>query len=142
MHLMRRFGFGEKWRKWIWLCDSQFFFSFLFFINDRPYSLEVQRALRQGDILSSLLFILVMELFSIMLHKNVGVGYLTGFQVEGGEVMVIFHLEFTDDSIIAKSKWTWLCSRQYQVKGDAAMEDGFLIFWKFPYSRILFLIGK
>ena len=24
--------------------------------------------------------------------------------------MVIFHLEFTDDSIIAKSKWTWLCS--------------------------------
>ena len=55
------------------------FFLFFFFINDRPYSLEVQRALRQGDILSSLLFILVMELFSIMLHKNVGVGYLTGF---------------------------------------------------------------
>ena len=66
--------------------------------------------MRQGDILSSLLFILVMELFNIMLHKNVGVGYLTGFQVEGGEVMVIYHLEFTDDSIIAKSKRTWLCS--------------------------------
>ena len=80
MHLMPRFGFGEKW-KWIWLCDSLFFFvfSFLLLINGRPYSLEVQRAMRQGDILFSLLFILVIKLFSIMLHKNVGVGYLTGF---------------------------------------------------------------
>ena len=23
--------------------------------------------------------------------------------------MVIYHLEFADDLIIAKSKWTWLC---------------------------------
>ena len=137
MHLMRRFGFGEKQRKWIRLCDSQFFF----LINGRPYSLEVQRALRQGDILFSLLFILVIKLFSIMLHKNVGVGYVTGFQVEGGEVMVstiwnsLMIQSLQNLSRLGFVQYLLLCSRQYQVKGNAAMEDGFSYILEIPLFK-------
>lgn len=56
------------------------------------------RALRQGDPLSSLLFIMVSEVLSKMISQA-EVGFLPGFMVGVG-VCRISHLQFADDTII------------------------------------------
>ncbi len=60
------------------------------------------RGVRQGHPLSSLWFILVMEILSRMLHRFVEGGLIVGFKVEGrnGGSMEISHLLFADDTIL------------------------------------------
>lgn len=52
-----------------------------------------------GDLLSPLLFILVMEICSKILSKAINVGLLSNFQVGGGSkgVLMISHLLSADD---------------------------------------------
>ena len=70
MYMLERLGFPEKWRKWIFYCISMVKFSVL--INGAPCGfLENYRGLRQGDPLSSLLFVVVMEAISKMMDKAV-----------------------------------------------------------------------
>lgn len=60
------------------------------------------RGLRQGDLLSPLLFILLMKVLSMMITKTVKVGRMSGFKVEGRSCgsLNISHLLFVDDNII------------------------------------------
>ena len=63
LYMMERFGFGDKWRNWIYFCITTACFSVL--INGTPCGFFASsRGLRQGDSLSPLLFVLVMEAFS------------------------------------------------------------------------------
>ncbi|XP_022873622.1 uncharacterized protein LOC111392499 [Olea europaea var. sylvestris] len=67
-------------------------------MNDTPEGyFRSSRGLRQGDPLSSLLFVIVMEAFSMMLEKAVGEGLLRGFMVDQLQVS---HLLFADDTLI------------------------------------------
>ena len=94
-------GFGLKWREWIKACISTVCFSVL--VNGSPIGFfGSSRGLRQGDPLSPLVFLLIMEVLSRILKKTEDNGLLHGFQV--GPVnsigVRISHLLFADDTIL------------------------------------------
>jgi hypothetical protein len=100
-YILRRTGFGSKWWKWISACISTTRFSIL--INGSPHGFfGTSRGLRQGDPLSPLLFVLVMDAFNRMLSRTMDGGFLFGFQVENlnNFPLGISHLLFADDTLV------------------------------------------
>jgi hypothetical protein len=72
---------------------------FVILINDRPSSFfKSSRGLRQGFPLSSLLFLLIVEGLSRVIHSQVREKNLEGFIVARG--IKITHLMFVDDIIL------------------------------------------
>ena len=99
--VLERCGFSVKWRRWISFCLSMVHFSIL--INGTPHGFfGSSRGLRQGNPLSPLLFVLVMEAISRMLDKAVHEGRLSGFNVgaSANRSLMVSHLLFADDSLI------------------------------------------
>jgi len=96
LYVLRRCGFGEKWCSWIEHCISSVRFSVM--VNGSPNGFfSSSRGLRQGDPLSPVLFVFVMEALSRMISVAVGGGLLEGFSV--GNV-TFSHLLFADDTFI------------------------------------------
>ena len=94
-------GFGFKWRTWIRTCISTICFSIM--INGSPSgSFGSTRAFRQGDPLSPLLFLLIMEVLSQLLRRTEEAGLIWGFKAGIGMVscLSISHLLFADDTIV------------------------------------------
>jgi hypothetical protein len=101
LSLLNRCGFSLKWRRWIAFCISTVRFSVL--INGGPEGFfGSSRGIRQGDSLSPLLFVIVMEALSRMMSKAVDGGLLSGFQVGSTEnhLVQVSHLLFADDTLI------------------------------------------
>uniref|UniRef100_A0A2N9H3D8 Reverse transcriptase domain-containing protein n=1 Tax=Fagus sylvatica TaxID=28930 RepID=A0A2N9H3D8_FAGSY len=101
LHLMERMGFGRRWRLWIEACISSVQFSVL--VNGSPEGFfSCSRGLRQGDPLSPLLFLLVMEVLSRMLNKVEEEGLIQGFRAGNNAVdgLCISHLLYADDTIL------------------------------------------
>lgn len=61
--------------------------------------IQILQRLRQGDLLSSFLFILVMKVLHLALDKAVELGIIEGFQnvIPG---LIFSHLQFADDTIL------------------------------------------
>ena len=98
---MERMGFGRRWRLWIEACISLVQFSVL--VNGSPEGFfSCSRGLRQGDPLSPLLFLLVMEVLSRMLSKVEEEGLIQGFRAGSNAVdgLCISHLLYADDTIL------------------------------------------
>ena len=94
-------GFGVKWRGWIKTCISTVRFSII--VNGSPVGFfGSSRGLRQGDPLSPLLFLLIMEVLSRILKKTEDCGLLRGFHAgPSNSIGVrISHLLFADDTIL------------------------------------------
>jgi hypothetical protein len=78
LYMLRRCGFGERWCSWIAHCISSVCFSVL--VNGTPSGFSSSsRGLRQGDPLSPLLFVIVMEALSKLFSITVQRGFLFGF---------------------------------------------------------------
>ena len=58
--------------------------------------------MRQGDLLSPLLFLIMMEVFNKIMKRAKGAGLLRGFRADGsrGEGVCVSHLLFVDDTIL------------------------------------------
>ena len=77
--------------------------SFSIIINNSPTGyFRSSKGLRQGDPLSPYLFVLGMEVFSLLIDKATFGGFLPGFSLEGrrGEAVKITHLLFADDTLV------------------------------------------
>ncbi|XP_019253970.1 PREDICTED: uncharacterized protein LOC109232670 [Nicotiana attenuata] len=91
---------GTKWLNWVWHCISTVRSSIL--INGSPQGFfATQRGLRQGDLISPFLFLLVMEGLSKMLRFAVNENWLKGFKVNNGQNnnMNISHLLYADNTV-------------------------------------------
>jgi hypothetical protein len=101
LYMLERCGFGERWRGWVHQCVSTVPFSVL--INGTPANFfSSSRGVRQGDPLSPLLFVVVMEAFSKMMNVAVERELLSGFSVgtRHFELLEVSHLLFVDDTLI------------------------------------------
>jgi hypothetical protein len=100
-YVLSRMGFGSRWIRWIHMCISTVRFSI--FINGTPVGFfNGSRGIRQGDPLSPLLFLLVMEVLSCLLKKTEEGGFIRGFQVGAalGDRLKVSHLLYADDTIL------------------------------------------
>ena len=100
-YLLERMGFGGRWRSWLKTCVSTVRFSIL--VNGSPAGFfGSPRGLRQGDPLSPLLFLLIMEVLSRILKKTEEGCFIQGFHV--GPVnsigIRVSHLLFANDTIL------------------------------------------
>jgi hypothetical protein len=94
-------GFGSKWITWMRACTSTVRFSMI--VNGSPNGFfKSSCGLRQGDPLSPLLFLLIMEVLSRLLRRSVEMGFIKGFQV-GRDMhsrVCVSHLLYADDTIL------------------------------------------
>ena len=111
LYMLRRCGFSDKWCQWIYARISSVRFSVLVNGNSRGF-FHTFKGLRQGDPLSPLSFLLIMEALSRMLDKATEGGFISGFPVgnSDGNSLTISHLLFADDTLImcgAKPDQLW-----------------------------------
>ena len=77
MRVLQKMGFGSKWREWMWSCISTAKFSIL--VNGVPAGFfSSSKGLRQGDPLSPYLFVMGMEVLSVLIRKDVTSGGVVG----------------------------------------------------------------
>jgi len=100
LYMLKRCGFKDKWVYWISHCISSA--HHLVLVNGLPAGFfNSSRGLRQGDALSPLMFIVVMEALSKMLSSAVDSDRLSCFSVGSRPSMInISHLLFADDILV------------------------------------------
>lgn len=96
LYMLRRCSFGGKWCSLIVHCISSMLFSVLVNGSSNGF-FSSSRGLRQGDPLSVLLFVFVMEALSRMIFAAVSGGLLEGFKVGNATYS---HILFADDTLI------------------------------------------
>ena len=94
-------GFGGRWRRWLNTCVTTVWFSVL--VNgSRVGFFGSSRGLRQGDPLSPIPFLLIMEVLSHILKKTEEGGFIQGFHVGpiNSTGIRISHILFAVDIIL------------------------------------------
>ena len=80
LNLLKRCGFVERWECWIEHCIATLWVSI--YVNGSSFGFfSSSRGLRQGDPLSPLLFVIVIEALSRMMSVTMDRGLLSGFLV-------------------------------------------------------------
>ncbi|GJR45012.1 RNA-directed DNA polymerase, eukaryota [Tanacetum coccineum] len=99
--VLRKFGFGDRWRGWIYECLRTSRGSVL--VNGSPTEeFQFFKGLKQGDPLAPFLFILVMESLHISFNRVVEAGL---FQVGGSMSRVNAWDDIVDKLVVRLSKW-------------------------------------
>ena len=96
--MLKDFGFCREWIEWVMGLVSSPFLSIL--LNGSPTRVfSPSRGIRQGDPLSSFLFILVAEGLSRLIHSQAGLGRIRGLSFcEGMEKQT--HQQFVEDTML------------------------------------------
>ena len=100
LRVMHKMSFGSKWMGWMWRCIST---GFSILVNGMPTRFfSSSKGLRQGDPLSSYLFVMGMEVLSLLIRRAIDGGFLLGCRIQGRRMteMNICHLLFADDIVV------------------------------------------
>ncbi|RVX14050.1 LINE-1 retrotransposable element ORF2 protein [Vitis vinifera] len=101
LKVMEKMGFGAKWLRWMWWCISTARFSVM--VNGTPVGFfPSSKGLRQGDPLSPYLFVMGMEVLSVLIRRAMEGGFISGCKIQRnrGRAVHIAHLLFADDTIV------------------------------------------
>ena len=101
LKVMEKMGFGSKWLRWMWWCISIAKFSVM--VNGTPAGFfSSSKGLWQGDPLSSYLFVMGMEVLSILIRRAMEGGFISGCKIQRdrGRAVHVAHLLFVDDTIV------------------------------------------
>ncbi|XP_071738945.1 uncharacterized protein [Rutidosis leptorrhynchoides] len=97
LEIMKRMGFGCKWRKWILACLKSASISIL--VKGSPTNeFTIERGVRQGDPLSPFLFIIAVEGLNYLTKRAIASGLYKGVEI-GANKVNISHLQYADDTI-------------------------------------------
>ena len=94
-------GFGPKWLGWMWSCISTT--KFLVLVNRvSARFFSSSKGLRLGDPLSPYLFVMGMEVLSVLIRRAVEGGFISGCSIWRGrrQTINISHLLFADDTVV------------------------------------------
>nr|CAN69965.1 hypothetical protein VITISV_039410 [Vitis vinifera] len=119
LKVMQKMGFGSKWKGWMWSCISTVKYSVL--VNGVPAGFfSSTKGLRQGDPLSPYLFVMGMEVLSVLITRAVEGGFIHGCRIWRGreQAVNITHLLFADDTIV-------FC----EAKKEALLHLSWILFW-------------
>jgi len=95
--VMGKMAFPILWQKWIKECVS----NASILVNGSPTDeFPLGRGLRQGDPLSPFLFLLAVEGLNIMMSAMVNQNLFEGYKVGSNNSMVVFDLQFADDTLL------------------------------------------
>ncbi|GJT03129.1 RNA-directed DNA polymerase, eukaryota [Tanacetum coccineum] len=99
--ILKKFGFGEKWCKWIQSCLRSSRGSII--INGSPTKeFQFFKGLKQGDPLSPFLFILIMESLHLSFQRVVDAGMFSGIKLSSS--LNISHMFYADD-VVFMGQW-------------------------------------
>nr|GEV27004.1 putative RNA-directed DNA polymerase, eukaryota, reverse transcriptase zinc-binding domain protein [Tanacetum cinerariifolium] len=99
--ILSKFSFGHKWRMWIQSCLTSSRGSII--INGSPTEeFQFYKGLKQGDLLSLFLFILIMESLHLSFQRVVDAGMFKGIQLSTS--MNISHMLYADDAVFV-GRW-------------------------------------
>ncbi|KAI9156545.1 hypothetical protein LWI28_008377 [Acer negundo] len=124
-NLMCKLGFPMKWIRLVMRCISSVSYSFIL-NGDICGSVIPTRGLRQGDPISSYLFILCAEGFSSLVNLAVERGDIQGFRCSRYGPM-ISHLFFVDDSLLFTKASVSNCGAIKSILGVYAAASGQVI---------------
>ncbi|GJR29960.1 RNA-directed DNA polymerase, eukaryota [Tanacetum coccineum] len=101
-NVLRKFGFGDKWCKWIQCCLHSSRGSII--INGSPTDeFQFRKGLKQGDPLSPFLFILIMETLHLSFQRVVDAGMFHGLKLGG--TLNLSHMFYADDAVFV-GEWS------------------------------------
>ncbi|GJT47648.1 RNA-directed DNA polymerase, eukaryota, reverse transcriptase zinc-binding domain protein [Tanacetum coccineum] len=96
MEVLKKFGFGNRWCRWIQGCLVSSRGSVL--VNGSPTpEFQFYKGLKQGDPLSPFLFLLIMESFHLSVQRVVDAGLFKGISICSS--LQLSHLFYADDAI-------------------------------------------
>ncbi|KAL4585017.1 hypothetical protein LXL04_009630 [Taraxacum kok-saghyz] len=96
LDILEAFGFGANWCRWIRGCLTSSMGSAL--VNgSATEEFQFQRGLRQGGPISPFLFVLVMEVLHISMHRAMEQGFFRPLRI--GDTLHISHLFYADDAV-------------------------------------------
>ncbi|GJU03526.1 RNA-directed DNA polymerase, eukaryota, reverse transcriptase zinc-binding domain protein [Tanacetum coccineum] len=100
--VLSKFGFEDKWRKWIQCCLHSSRGSII--INGSPTEeFQFGKGLKQGDPLSPFLFILIMETLHLSFQRVVDAGLFHGIKLGG--LVNLSHMFYADDAMFV-GEWS------------------------------------
>ena len=106
-------GFHERWIGWIMRCITTVSYSII--INGEAHgSIVPSWELRQGDPLSSYLFLVCTEAFLALIEEANNNTALTGISICRGSLKVT-HLFFADDSLLFYKAENMECSKMVEI---------------------------